>query len=168
MKKMIPCHILKNLLIKGNYIMKKLLLSTALAVILTSPAIAEEKSITIVCSDDVEKGTVVLSDPPKMSCEDFDLASRYVGSGFSIGPDTTIEDVKAFLAKWVVQQELKKKQKFQEVSVPPKPETKPVERPVRRTPPVVAQVDPYKAMGVVTKKEEPSLFQRGNAKFFTD
>ena len=109
MKKMIPCHILKNLLIKGNCIMKKLLLSTALAVILTSPAIAEEKSITIVCSDDVEKGTVVLSDPPKMSCEDFDLASRYVGSGFSIGPDTTIEDVKAFLAKWVVRQEQKKK-----------------------------------------------------------
>ena len=92
--------------------MKKLLLSTALAVILTSPAIAEEKSITIVCSDDVEKGTVVLSDPPKMSCEDFDLASRYVGSGFSIGPDTTIEDVKAFLAKWVVRQEQKKKQKL--------------------------------------------------------
>ena len=78
------------------------------------------------CSDDVEKGTVVLTDPPKMSCEDFDLASRYVGSGFSIGPDTTIEEVKAFLAKWVAQQELKKKQKFQEVSVPPKPETTPV------------------------------------------
>ena len=165
--------------------MKKLLLSTALAVILTSPAIAEEKSITIVCSDDVEKGTVVLSDPPKMSCEDFDLASRYVGSGFSIGPDTTIEEVKVFLAKWIAQQEIKKKQKFQEVSVPPrpkttpvvthgqvaentKPETPPVRRPVRRAPPVVAQVDPYKAMGVGQLREEPSLFQRGNAKFFTD
>ena len=146
--------------------MKKLLLSTALAVILTSPAIAEEKSITIVCSDDVEKGTVVLSDPPKMSCEDFDLASRYVGSGFSIGPDTTIEDVKAFLAKWVVRQEQKKKQKFQEVSVPPKPETTPVvsQRQLAEN----TKVDPYRAMGVVTKKEEPSLFQRGNAQFFNE
>ena len=166
MKKMIPCLILKNLLIKGNYIMKKLLLSTALAVILTSPAIAEEKSITIVCSDDVEKGTVVLTDPPKMSCEDFDLASRYVGSGFSIGPDTTIEEVKTFLAKWVAQQELKKKQKFQEVSVPPKPETTPVV--VQRQLAENTKVDSYRAMGEITKKEEPSLFQRGNAKFFTD
>ena len=163
---MIPCHILKNLLIKGNYIMKKLLLSTALAVILTSPAIAEEKSITIVCSDDVEKGTVVLTDPPKMSCEDFDLASRYVGSGFSIGPDTTIEDVKAFLAKWVAQQELKKKQKFQEVSVPPKPETTPVV--VQRQLAENTKVDSYRAIGEVTKKEEPSLFQRGNAQFFNE
>ena len=146
--------------------MKKFLLTTALAVILTSPAIAEEKSITIVCSDDVEKGTVVLSDPPKMSCEDFDLASRYVGSGFSIGPDTTIEDVKAFLAKWVAQQELKKKQKFQEVSVPPKPETTPVV--VQRQLAENTKVDPYRAMGVVSKKEEPSLFQRGNAQFFNE
>ena len=146
--------------------MKKLLLSTALAVILTSPAIAEEKSITIVCSDDVEKGTVVLTDPPKMSCEDFDLASRYVGSGFSIGPDTTIEEVKTFLAKWVAQQELKKKQKFQEVSVPPKPETTPVV--VQRQLAENTKVDSYRAMGEITKKEEPSLFQRGNAKFFTD
>ena len=146
--------------------MKKFLLTTALAVILTSPAIAEEKSITIVCSDDVEKGTVVLSDPPKMSCEDFDLASRYVGSGFSIGPDTTIEDVKAFLAKWVAQQELKKKQKFQEVSVPTKPETTPVV--VQRQFAENTKVDSYRAMGEVTKKEEPSLFQRGNAQFFNE
>ena len=78
--------------------MKKLLVTTALAVFMSSPVIAGEKtkSITIVCSDDVEKGVIVLSDPPKMSCKDYDSAIGFVGSGFSIGPDATVEKLKKF------------------------------------------------------------------------
>ena len=82
--------------------MRKLLVTTALAVFMISPALAGEKtkSITIVCSDDVEKGVIVLSDPPKMSCEDYDSAIGFVGSGFSIGPNSTVEKLKTFLIEF--------------------------------------------------------------------
>ena len=89
--------------------MKKLLVTTALAVFMISPALAGEKtkSITIVCSDEVEKGVIVLSDPPKMSCEDYDSAIGFVGSGFSIGPDATVEKLKKFLIEFNKKQKRK-------------------------------------------------------------
>ena len=89
--------------------MKKLLVTTALAVFMISPALAGEKtkSITIVCSDDVKKGVIVLSDPPKMSCEDYDSAIGFVGSGFSIGPDATVEKLKRFLIEFNKKQKRK-------------------------------------------------------------
>jgi len=89
--------------------MKKLLLSTALAVFMSSPVIAGEKtkSITIFCSEDVEKGVIVLSDPPKMSCKDYDSAIGFIGSGFSIGPDSTVEKLKAFLIEFNKKQKRK-------------------------------------------------------------
>ena len=89
--------------------MRKLLVTTALAVFMISPALAGEKtkSITIVCSDDVEKGVIVLSDPPKMSCEDYDSAIGFVGSGFSIGPDATVEKLKKFLINFNKKQKRK-------------------------------------------------------------
>jgi hypothetical protein len=89
--------------------MRKLLVTTALAVFMISPALAGEKtkSITIVCSDDVEKGVIVLSDPPKMSCEDYDSAIGFVGSGFSIGPNSTVEKLKTFLIEFNKKQKRK-------------------------------------------------------------
>ena len=89
--------------------MKKLLVTTALAVFMISPALAGEKtkSITIVCSDEVEKGVIILSDPPKMSCEDYDSAIGFVGSGFSIGPDATVEKLKRFLIEFNKKQKRK-------------------------------------------------------------
>jgi len=87
--------------------MRKLLLCSALAVVLSSQAFAEEKSITIVCSDEVEKGVIVLSNPPKMSCEDYDSAIGFVGSGFSIGPDSTVEKLKKFLIEFNKKQKRK-------------------------------------------------------------
>ena len=87
--------------------MKKLLVCSAIAVVLSSQAFAKEKSITIVCSDEVEKGVIVLSDPPKMSCEDYDSAIGFVGSGFSIGPDATVEKLKKFLIEFNKKQKRK-------------------------------------------------------------
>ena len=81
--------------------MKTLLLTTALAVTLISPAFAGEKtitvpipkSITIVCSDDVKRGTVVLSNPPKFSCVDYETIKSVIGTGITIGPDTRINQI---------------------------------------------------------------------------
>ncbi len=89
--------------------MRKRLVTTALAVFMISPALAGEKtkSITIVCSADVEKGVIVLSDPPKMSCEDYDSAIGFVGSGFSIGPNSTVEKLKTFLIEFNKKQKRK-------------------------------------------------------------
>jgi len=81
--------------------MKNLLTTTALAVIMISPAFAGErtvtvptpKSITLVCSDDVAKGTVVLTNPPKFSCEDYETITSVVGLGITVGPDTKVQEI---------------------------------------------------------------------------
>ena len=51
------------------------------------------KSITLVCSDDVEKGTVVLTNPPKFSCKDYDTMKSVIGLGITIGPDTKVQEI---------------------------------------------------------------------------
>ena len=87
--------------------MKNLLTTTVLAVIMTSPAFAGErtvtvptpKSITLVCSDDVEKGTVVLTNPPKFSCEDYETIKSVVGMGITIGPDTKVQEISRAIAR---------------------------------------------------------------------
>jgi hypothetical protein len=75
-----------------------------LIVALISPAVkAGEKtvtvpiprSITLVCSDDVEKGTVVLTNPPKFSCKDYETIKSVIGMGIVIGPDTRVQKISA-------------------------------------------------------------------------
>ena len=81
--------------------MKTILTTTVLAVIMISPAFAGErtvtvptpKSITLVCSDDVAKGTVVLTNPPKFSCEDYETITSVVGLGITVGPDTKVQEI---------------------------------------------------------------------------
>jgi hypothetical protein len=51
------------------------------------------KSITLVCSDDVAKGTVVLTNPPKFSCEDYETITSVVGLGITVGPDTKVQEI---------------------------------------------------------------------------
>ena len=84
--------------------MKNLLTTTALAVTLISPAVMAgertvtvptPRSITLVCSDDVEKGTVVLTNPPKFSCADYETIKSVVGMGITIGPDTRVQQITA-------------------------------------------------------------------------
>ena len=48
------------------------------------------KSITLVCDDNIQQGTVVLSNPPKFSCKDYELAKSVIGLGITVGPDTRV------------------------------------------------------------------------------
>ena len=69
--------------------------------LLSSPAMAEDKtatvpapkSITITCSDDVRPGTLVLSNPPKFSCEDYKLAKSMIGTGITVGPTSNVDQI---------------------------------------------------------------------------
>ena len=81
--------------------MNKFLTTACAATLLTSTAMAEQrtitvptpKSITIVCSDSVRPGTVVLTNPPKFSCQDYDLAKAMVGTGITVGPDVNVNRI---------------------------------------------------------------------------
>ena len=81
--------------------MNKFLTAVFAATLLSSTALAGErkvevetpKSITVVCSDDVPAGTVVLSNPPKFSCKDLNLVNALVGTGVTIGPDANIDRI---------------------------------------------------------------------------
>ena len=86
--------------------MKKTLMTTTLVVSLLTPAalavagertitVPTPKSITLICSDSVRPGTVVLTNPPKFSCKDYELVQSAVGMGITIGPDTKVEEIKA-------------------------------------------------------------------------
>ena len=57
------------------------------------------KSITLVCSDDVRQGTIVLSNPPKFSCRDYDLVTKVVGTGITVGPDANVNRITAALRR---------------------------------------------------------------------
>ena len=81
--------------------MYKFLTAVFAATLLSSTVLAEEKtttvpipkSITIVCSDDVQPGTIVLSNPPKVSCQDYTLAKTLIGTGITIGPDANVDRI---------------------------------------------------------------------------
>ena len=81
--------------------MNKFLTAVFAATLLSSTALAEvtivakpgEKTITLVCSDDVLPGTVVLSNPPKVNCKDFGLAKALIGTGVTIGPDVNVDRI---------------------------------------------------------------------------
>jgi len=81
--------------------MNKFLTAVFAATLLSSTALAEvtivakpgEKTITLVCSDDVLPGTVVLSNPPKVNCKDFGLAKTLIGTGVTIGPDVNVDRI---------------------------------------------------------------------------
>jgi len=65
-----------------------------ITVLIVKPSWAEvsptPKSITLVCDDNIQQGTVVLSDPPKFSCKDYELAKSVIGLGITVGPDTRV------------------------------------------------------------------------------
>ncbi len=88
-------------------IMNKFLTVAIATTLLASPAIAEDKkvtvptpkSITITCSDDVRPGTLVLSNPPKFSCKDYDLAKDMIGTGITVGPTSNVNRIMADLRR---------------------------------------------------------------------
>ena len=70
----------------------KTFVMTAFAAVLLSTA-ARANTVTVQCSDDVERGTMKLTNPPTMNCEDFELVSKYVGSGVTVGPDSKVNEL---------------------------------------------------------------------------
>ena len=81
--------------------MNKFLTAACAATLLSTTALAGErqvevelpKTITITCSDSVRPGTVVLTNPPKFSCADYDVVKRVMGTGITVGPDTRISRI---------------------------------------------------------------------------
>ena len=71
---------------------------TAFAAVLLSTA-ASANTVTVQCSDDVERGTLKLTNPPTMNCEDFKLVSKYVGSGVTVGPDSKVNELVSEIEK---------------------------------------------------------------------
>jgi len=51
------------------------------------------KSITLVCDDNIQQGTVVLSNPPKFSCKDYEQIKSVIGLGITVGPDTRVLEI---------------------------------------------------------------------------
>ena len=72
------------------------------------------KSITLVCSDDVAKGTVVLTNPPKFSCEDYETITSVVGLGITVGPDTKVQEISTAINR--ANRKVKRKSRIQSVS----------------------------------------------------
>ncbi len=81
--------------------MKKTLVVALATTLLSTVALAGErqvtvdlpKTITVTCSDRVQPGTVVLSNPPKFSCADYDVVKRVIGTGITIGPDARVSNI---------------------------------------------------------------------------
>ena len=81
--------------------MNKFLTVAFAAILLPTSAFAEDrkvtvelpKTITVTCSDRVQPGTVVLSNPPKFSCADYNVVKRVIGTGITIGPDTRVSHI---------------------------------------------------------------------------
>ena len=70
----------------------KTFIMIASAVVLFSTA-ASANSVTIKCSNNVERGTLKLSNPPIMNCDDLSLMKTYVGSGITVGPNSTTNEL---------------------------------------------------------------------------
>ena len=90
--------------------MNKSLTTVFVVTLLASTAIAQPmagkqveipmpQSITVTCSDDVRPGTVVLSNPPQFSCQDYSLVKAVVGSGITIGPDANFDRISRALRR---------------------------------------------------------------------
>ena len=76
----------------------KTFVMTAFAAVLLSTA-ASANTVTVQCSNDVERGTLKLTNPPTMNCEDFELVSKYVGSGVTVGPNSKVNDLVSEIEK---------------------------------------------------------------------
>ena len=128
--------------------MNKFLTAACAAILFSTTALAKDKkvvielpkTITVTCSDRVQPGTVVLSNPPKFSCADYDVVKRVIGTGITIGPDMRVSRILRAVRR--------------------------VERPSRRTPPpptTVATNGNWKDINP-TDNRPPSYWQDGYRK----
>ena len=70
--------------------MQKLLMVAIATTMLATAAFAEERTITLTCSNDVEPGTLVLTNPPKVNCDDFETVKNVIGMGITVGPNSDV------------------------------------------------------------------------------
>ena len=70
--------------------MQKLLMVAIATTMLATVAFAEERTITLTCSNDVEPGTLVLTNPPKVNCDDFETVKNVIGMGITVGPNADV------------------------------------------------------------------------------
>ena len=70
--------------------MQKLLMVVLATTMLATAALAEERTITLTCSNDVEPGTLVLTNPPKVNCDDFETVKNVIGMGITVGPNSDV------------------------------------------------------------------------------
>ena len=125
--------------------MNKFLTVAFAAILLPTSAFAEDrkvtvelpKTITVTCSDRVQPGTVVLSNPPKFSCADYNVVKRVIGTGITIGPDTRVSHILRAIRR--------------------------VEKPTRKAPTTVATNDNWKDIRP-TANRPPSYWQDGYRK----
>ena len=125
--------------------MNKFLTVAFAAILFSTTAFAEDKkvvielpkTITVTCSDRVQPGTVVLSNPPKFSCADYDVVKRVIGTGITVGPDARVSHILRAIRR--------------------------VEKPTRRTPTTVARNDSWKDINR-SDNIPPSYWQDGYRK----
>ena len=70
--------------------MQKLLMVAIATTMLATAAFAEERTITLTCSNDVEPGTLVLTNPPKVNCDDLETVKNVIGMGITVGPNSDV------------------------------------------------------------------------------
>ena len=70
--------------------MQKLLMIALAITMLSTAAFAEERTITLTCSNDVEPGTLVLTNPPKVNCDDLETVKNVIGMGITVGPNSDV------------------------------------------------------------------------------
>ena len=70
--------------------MQKLLMVAIATTMLATAAFAEERTITLTCYNDVEPGTLVLTNPPKVNCDDFETVKNVIGMGITVGPNADV------------------------------------------------------------------------------
>ena len=76
----------------------KTFIMIASAVVLFSTT-ANANTISIQCNKEVQRGTLMLTNPPTMNCEDFELVQKYIGSDISVGPDSKIDELVSAIQK---------------------------------------------------------------------
>ena len=62
----------------------------AITIVFSNPAHSND-SITIKCSNTVDRGVIILDSTPIMNCKDMELMQMFVGSALSLGPIPNME-----------------------------------------------------------------------------
>jgi hypothetical protein len=58
----------------------------AITLVFSEPAQSNDNTITIKCSNTVDRGVIILDSTPIMNCKDMELIQMFVGSSLSLGP----------------------------------------------------------------------------------